>query len=98
MILVDGDTLRAVAPRFSGANAAAQAGIIAGIESTLQSTLETFDINSRLRIAHFLAQITEEAAAPLRNSPRAPSTRGGSIWETSIAETAAATRDADCCS
>lgn len=62
MIPVDGDVLRAVAPRFSGANGQAQARIITSIEGVLASTLDQFEINTRLRIAHFLAQITHESA------------------------------------
>src|SRR4051794_40497932 len=62
MLPVDGELLRAVVPHFSGSMGAAQARIIAGIEGSLQSTLEQFEINSRLRIAHFLAQIIHEAA------------------------------------
>lgn len=56
MIPVDGEVLRAVAPRFSGAKAKAQERIIDSIDGVLESTLASFQVDTRLRIAHFLAQ------------------------------------------
>jgi putative chitinase len=54
--------MREVAPTFSGAPAASQAKIIAEAGAVLAATLESYDITSRLRIAHFLGQTCEESA------------------------------------
>jgi putative chitinase len=54
--------MREVAPTFSGAPAASQAKIIAEAGPVLAATLESYDITSRLRIAHFLGQTCEESA------------------------------------
>jgi putative chitinase len=54
--------MREVAPTFSGAPAASQAKIIAEAGAVLAATLESYDIASRLRIAHFLGQTCEESA------------------------------------
>jgi len=62
MIPVDADTMRAIAPHFSGRTALHQAAIIAGVGKVLAATLDEFDINTRLRIAHFLAQTCHESA------------------------------------
>jgi putative chitinase len=62
MIPIDGTVMLEIAPRFSGSKGARQAQIIGEVGPVLQSTLEEYEINSRLRIAHFLAQICHEAA------------------------------------
>jgi putative chitinase len=62
MVPVDSQTMREVAPTFSGALAASQAKIIAEAGAVLAATLESYDITSRLRIAHFLGQTCEESA------------------------------------
>jgi putative chitinase len=62
MVPVDSQTMREVAPTFSGAPAASQANIIAEAGAVLAATLESYDIASRLRIAHFLGQTCEESA------------------------------------
>ena len=62
MVPVDSQTMREVAPTFSGAPAASQANIIAEAGAVLAATLESYDITSRLRIAHFLGQTCEESA------------------------------------
>jgi putative chitinase len=62
MVPVDAQTMREVAPTFSGAQAASQAKIIAEAGAVLAATLESYDITSRLRIAHFLGQTCEESA------------------------------------
>jgi putative chitinase len=62
MVPVDSQTMREVAPTFSGAPAANQAKIIAEAGAVLAATLESYDITSRLRIAHFLGQTCEESA------------------------------------
>jgi putative chitinase len=54
--------MREVAPTFSSAPAASQAKIIAEAGAVLAATLESYDITSRLRIAHFLGQTCEESA------------------------------------
>ena len=57
MIPVDRDVLVAIAPRVSGRKAEAQANIINSIGDSLASVLEHYEINTRLRVAHFLAQV-----------------------------------------
>ena len=62
MIPADAQTLHEVAPRFSGDLATAQAAIIAGVGEVLAVTLDRYNINTRLRIAHFLGQTCHESA------------------------------------
>src|SRR5258705_6684900 len=62
MIAVDGDVIRAIVPKYIGVVAEAQAHIISAIEGVIQSTLDQYEIDSRLRVAHFLAQIIHESA------------------------------------
>jgi putative chitinase len=62
MIPVDSQTMREVAPTFSGAQAASQAKILSEAGAALAATLDSYDINTRLRIAHFLGQTCEESA------------------------------------
>ena len=62
MIAVDGDVLRAIAPKYMGVLAEAQERIIGAIEGVIQSTLAQYEIDNRLRVAHFLAQIIHEFA------------------------------------
>lgn len=61
MIPVDRDVLVATAPRVSGRKAEAQANIINSIGDSLASVLNTYEINTRLRVAHFLAQVAHES-------------------------------------
>jgi putative chitinase len=62
MIPVDGHTMREVAPRFSGELAERQDAIITAVGPVLAATLEAYEIDTRLRIAHFLAQTCHESA------------------------------------
>ena len=62
MIHVDAQTLREVAPRFSGDLAVRQDAIITAVGEVLAATLESYQIDSRLRIAHFLGQTCHESA------------------------------------
>lgn len=62
MLPVDGNFILAVAPRFSGANAAAQARIVGEISTDFAPILESYQIDTRLRIAHFMGQVTHECA------------------------------------
>ena len=62
MIPVDGTVMREIAPRFSGKMAERQAEIIKEAGQVLQATLEAYEINTRLRIAHFLGQTCHESA------------------------------------
>jgi len=62
MIPVDAQTMFEVAPRFSGELAAKQAAIITAVGAVLAPTLNQYDINNRLRIAHFLGQTCHESA------------------------------------
>jgi putative chitinase len=62
MIPIDSNFILSVAPRFSGAKAQAQARIVGAISGVLAPTLDSYDINTKLRIAHFMGQITHECA------------------------------------
>jgi putative chitinase len=62
MIPVDGNFILAVAPRFSGSKAEAQAHIVGQISAVFAPILDSYDINTKLRIAHFMGQITHECA------------------------------------
>ncbi|WP_298232960.1 peptidoglycan-binding protein [uncultured Azohydromonas sp.] len=62
MIEVDAQTMREIAPRFSGANAERQNAIITAVGEVLAPTLSAYEINTRFRIAHFLAQTCHESA------------------------------------
>lgn len=62
MIPVDGHFILSVAPRFSGAKAEAQSLIVGEISDVFASTLDRYDINTALRIAHFMGQVTHECA------------------------------------
>ncbi len=62
MIPVDGQVMLEIAPRFSGAQATAQAAIIREVGPVLAPTLEDYGITTRLRIAHFLGQTCHESA------------------------------------
>ena len=62
MIPVDAQTMREIAPHFSGANGERQNAIITAVGDVLASTLNAYAINTRLRIAHFLAQTCHESA------------------------------------
>lgn len=61
MLPIDAQVLRAIAPRANGSAARRQADIIDAAGAVLQQTLERYDISTRLRIAHFLAQICHES-------------------------------------
>lgn len=62
MIPVDSDFIMAVAPRFSGDKAEAQSRIVGEISAVFSRTLDSYDINTKKRIAHFMAQVTHECA------------------------------------
>jgi putative chitinase len=62
VIQVDAQTMREVAPRFSGEPGAHQDMIITAVGEVLATTLEAYDITTRLRIAHFLGQTCHESA------------------------------------
>ncbi|MCP8940820.1 peptidoglycan-binding protein [Alsobacter sp. SYSU M60028] len=61
MIPIDGDALREIAPRMSGPRAAKQKAIFEALSGSLAATLDEAAINTRLRAAHFLAQICHES-------------------------------------
>lgn len=62
MIPINGDFIMAVAPRFSGSKAETQRRIVGEISAILAATLDAYAINTKLRIAHFMAQVTHECA------------------------------------
>lgn len=62
MIPVDGDFILKVAPRFKGAKGADQARIVGAISAVFAPTLNQYEINTKLRIAHFMGQVTHECA------------------------------------
>lgn len=62
MIPVDGDFILEVAPRFSGRNAERQREIVGAISGSFASILASYNINTVLRIAHFMGQVTHECA------------------------------------
>lgn len=62
MIPVDGDFILTVAPRFSGPKGDAQSRIVGAISAVFAPTLDSYDINDKLRIAHFMGQVTHECA------------------------------------
>jgi putative chitinase len=62
MIPIDHQVMLEIAPHFSGKSAERQAVIVAEVGEVLQSTLEEYEIATRLRIAHFLAQTCHESA------------------------------------
>ena len=61
MLPIDADVMRVVAPRVSGRRAHHQAFIIEDAGKNLANTLEIYDINMPLRVAHFLAQTCHES-------------------------------------
>lgn len=62
MIPVDAQTMREIAPHFSGALAERQNAITTAVGEVLAATLDAYAINTRLRIAHFLGQTCHESA------------------------------------
>lgn len=62
MYPIDGNFIMKVAPHFTGDKAAAQAAIVGAIGPVLAATLDRYSINTKLRIAHFMGQVTHECA------------------------------------
>jgi putative chitinase len=62
MFPVDGEFILSVAPRLSGTKAEAQARIVGAISGVFAATLESYGISTKLRIAHFMGQVTHECA------------------------------------
>jgi putative chitinase len=62
MLPVDGEFILKVAPRFSGAKAEAQKRIVAAISGPFAQVLDSYEVNTPLRIAHFMGQVTHECA------------------------------------
>jgi len=61
MVAFDASLMRAIAPTFSGGQAARQATIISAVGPVLRTTLDQYEINTDLRAAHFLAQTCHES-------------------------------------
>jgi putative chitinase len=61
MITVDGEVLEYIAPNVSGPKGGRQKAIIAAVSEVLQPTLAGYQIDTRLRVAHFLAQACHES-------------------------------------
>ncbi len=61
MITLDAEVLKQIAPHVGGPKGARQATIIAEVGGILTKTLSDYSINTRLRIAHFLAQACHES-------------------------------------
>lgn len=62
MAVLDADFLLRVAPRFTGAKRTRQLEIVGAVGPVLGPTLARYDIDTRLRIAHFIGQVTHECA------------------------------------
>jgi len=62
MIPVESQTMFEVAPRFSGALAEKQHAIVTAVGEVLATTLAQYQIDTRVRIVHFLAQTCHESA------------------------------------
>ncbi|WP_138469026.1 peptidoglycan-binding protein [Poseidonocella sp. HB161398] len=62
MIPVDGDFILEVAPSFSGRFAQRQKEIVTAISGDFEQVLRRYEIDSALRIAHFMGQVTHECA------------------------------------
>jgi putative chitinase len=61
-MLIDANLMWEVAPTYIGHNHDDQAAIIGAVGPALRSTLDEYDINTALRVAHFMAQVCEESA------------------------------------
>lgn len=62
MFDLDVDFILGVAPRFTGAKRTTQLAIVEAIGPVFAPTLDRYAINTRLRIAHFMGQVTHECA------------------------------------
>ncbi|MDP4823374.1 MAG: peptidoglycan-binding protein [Aestuariivirgaceae bacterium] len=62
MIPIDSSFILNVAPKFSGVKAQAQTRIVSAIGPVFAATLDSYAINTALRIAHFMGQVTHECA------------------------------------
>jgi putative chitinase len=61
MTNIDGELLRNTAPRVSGAKGQSQARIIGALDLAVAAMLKKYEIDTELRIAHFLAQTCHES-------------------------------------
>lgn len=61
MLAIDENLLKSIAPGQSGSRARQQAAIIAALGGVMRATLGSFNIDTSLRIAHFIAQVCAES-------------------------------------
>ncbi len=59
---LDGDFIRRIAPTFTGDKKARQTEIIDALSPVFADVLDQYEIDTRLRIAHFMGQVTHECA------------------------------------
>ncbi|MER8436772.1 peptidoglycan-binding protein [Mesorhizobium sp. M1312] len=62
MFPVDGNFILRVAPQFTGKKLEAQSAIVGAISPFFAAILDSYEINTRLRIAHFMGQVAHECA------------------------------------
>lgn len=62
MYPIGGEFIIRVSPQFSGKKGEAQHAIVSALSPVFAKTLDAYAINTKLRIAHFMGQVTHECA------------------------------------